>query len=491
MKVIKSKAFIKIIGLLAVIEGLAMIPCAIIGCIFHESTSTISFIVLGSVLFAYGYLIVNHFRNIHFELRTHESYLISCFCWIFCSLIGALPFYCAGMGYGLIDSIFESFAGFTTTGCTCFDLDFMPKSLTLWRAISNWLGGMGILVLVCSILPALGAGGQSIASTETTGPNLIKIGGKFSDTGRFLYTIYIGFSVVEFILLAISPLNWYDALVNTLSSVSTGGLLVTTQNEALFSNVYVRLVIIVFTCLSSMNYTTYFYCLKGNFKAFFSNVEIRVFWIIIGSTTILITLDLWLTGTYSSFIHALKDSMAQVVSFITTSGYFVCEYTNWPTFSVVLLTFLIVLGGCSMSTSGSLKVIRVIALFKMINRNLFKQVHPQSVKPILIQGKPLAAEKASSITTHILLYFAVLLFSILVLSLNGLSTETTVTTALSIFSNTGMALGEVGSTGFFGMFNGFSKLYLCLLMLAGRLEVYALIMMFTKSFWQEDKSNTL
>ena len=491
MRILKDKVFFKIIGMLTLIVGLALLPCVFIS-VSADSYETSTSLFSVSIFYIFvGSFLLSRLKSHKFKLKTYEGFFISTLCWVYCSLLGSVPFFVAGNDYTFIQSLFEATAGFTTTGCTVMDLDTMPKGLISWRAISNWVGGMGILVLVVSVLPALGIGGQSIASTETTGPSIEKVGGKFSSTGRFLYVTYSLFSIVEFILLAIGPLTPFDAFINTCSSISTGGLLVTTANAEAFTTVYIRSVIIIFTLLSSMNYTLYYYMINGRKKALTGNAEVRAFWLIIIIATFLITFDLLHENTYTNAFLALKDSLSQVISFISTSGYYVCDYAEWPTFTVVVLFTLLLIGGCSMSTSGSLKVIRVAVLFKLIKRSIFKQIHPNAVKAVKISGKAISAEKVAEITAHVLLYFVVLFFSCIILGLNNLDMETTITTAIGTFTNTGIALGGPGVSGYYGMFSNFSLLYLSFLMIVGRLEMFAVIILFTKSFRQVNRPEQL
>ena len=491
MRILRDKVFFKIIGMLTLIVGLALLPCIFISAKLDSYETTTSLFSVSLIYIFIGSFLLSRLKSHKFKLKTYEGFFVSTLCWVYCSLLGSLPFFFAGNDYTFIQSLFEATAGFTTTGCTVMDLDTMPKGLIAWRAISNWVGGMGILVLVVSVLPALGIGGQSIASTETTGPSIEKVGGKFSSTGRFLYVTYSLFSIVEFILLAAGPLSPFDAFINTCSSISTVGLLVTNANAQAFSTVYIRAVIIIFTLLSSMNYTLYYYMINGRKKALVGNAEVRAFWLIIIIATILITFDLLHEKIYTNAFLAFKDSISQVISFISTSGYFVCDYAEWPTFTVVVLFTLLLIGGCSMSTSGSLKVIRVAVLFKLIGRSIFKQIHPNAVKAVKISGKAISAERVGEITAHILLYFVVLFFSCIVLGLNNLDMETTLTTAIGTFTNTGIALGGPGVSGFYGTFSNFSLFYLSFLMIVGRLEMFAVIILFTKSFRQVNKPEQL
>lgn len=488
---INVRIFVKILGILSLIEGLFMLPCVACAIQYEEWVTAYPLFMVSMICIITGHVIMAHFHYDRVRLHFHEGYLIACASWVSCSFIGALPFYFCGMDFSFINCYFESVAGFTTTGCTVLPIDELPKALILWKSVSNWLGGMGILVLLVSVFPALGISGQSIASAEATGPNLEKIGSHFSDTGKILYSTYILFSLVEFALLALGPLSIFDALINTFSSISTAGLLITSQNAAAFTSPYIRGIIVVFTLLSSMNYTLYYFIAKGKYRKFFGDLEVRTFLLIIAAATLLVGLSLRISGAYTSLWQAIKDGLCQVVSFISTSGYYVCDYPEWPTFTIVVLFSLLFVGGCCMSTSGSLKVFRVIVLFKLIKRGIFKQVHPHAVKAVVLDGKAVSADKVSAITSHILLFFAVFLFSCLMLSLNNFDMETTITTALGLFTNTGVAMGKAGCSGYFGMFNGFSQFLLTFIMIAGRLEIYAVMLLFSKSFWKLDEATTL
>lgn len=488
---INYRMYIKILGFLTLAEGVGMFVCSGIGMYFNEWTPAGTLLSVSLVCISVGFVVLTQLRFSKIRLRFHEGWLIACISWVYCSLLGAIPFFFGGMDYSLIGSIFEAVAGFTTTGCSVFDINTMPKCLMMWKAVASWFGGMGILVFVVSLFPALGISGQSIASAETTGPTIAKLDAKYADTGKFLYLVYLSFTIIEFTLLALGPLDWFDALITTFSSVSTGGLVITSENEALFTSTYVRMVVLVFTVLSSLNFCMYFLIRQKRFKEAITNIETRFFLIIIGVSSGLIALCLRLTGTYSSLWQAVKDSLCQVVSFIATSGYYVCDYTKWPTFAVVILFTLLFIGGCSMSTSGSMKVIRFVVFIRLIKRGVFRQIHPRSVKAVVIDGKAVPADKVSSITTHILLFFGVFFLSCIVLSFNNFDMETTITTAIAFFSNTGMALGEAGCTGYFGMFSPFSQAFLCILMIMGRLEMYAVLLLFSKSFWKLDRAKSV
>lgn len=490
MRIIDYKVYIKILGFLTLIEGLVLFPCSLVARYYEETAPAKSLMTIAAVYIVVGLTIFNQLRFSKIKLKHHEGWLIAFISWFYCSVIGTLPYFLCGQDYSLMGSFFEAAAGFTTTGCSAFDMTMMPRSLILWKAATSWMGGMGILVLMVSVFSTLGVSGQSIASAEITGPIVTKLDAKYSDTGKFLYLVYICFTVVEFLFL-LAPMGWYEALVATFSSISTGGLVITPQNEVLFTSPYVRFVIMTFTVLASLNFLSYFFLLHGKVKEAVTNVETRTYFIITASATLLIAFSLKLSGTYSSLWQAIKDSLCQVVSFIGTSGYYVCDYTKWPTFTIIILFTLIIIGGCSLSTSGSLKIIRVAICMKLIGRGIYKQIHPRSVKAVIIEGKAVPALSVSAVTSHVMLYFGVLFLSFIVLSLNNFDMETTITTAIGLFSNTGVALGEVGISGYVGMFNGFSQFFMSLLMIMGRLEIYAVLILFSRSFWKVDRVKSM
>ena len=279
----------------------------------------------------------------------------------------------------------------------------------------------------------------------------------------------------------------FTSLSATLSSISTAGLIITDENAWMFEDTYSRFVIMVFTVLSTMSYLTYYMILQGRWKDAFKNSESRAFLAIIAAASVAIAIVLRVSGTYSSMWQALKDSLCQVVSMISTSGYYVCDYMQWPAFTQIILFMLLIVGGCSASTSGSLKVVRVLIMLKLVKRGIFRRIHPHAVAPIRLEGRPISAQMASSVTMHVLLFFGVIIIGSVLLSLNNLDMETTITAVVGIMANTGLALGEVGTTGYFGMFNGFSQFVLAILMICGRLEMYAIILLFTRSFWQPNK----
>ena len=481
------KIVFKILGLLTMSQGIGLMACSVFGFIYSEIKPAASLITTGSICFVLGSLLFKLLRHNKIRLSARKGYLIAFISWVYCSFIGAVAFFFSGQDYTLIGSFFESVAGFTTTGATVFNFEAMPKCLLLWRALSSWMGGMGIIVLVVSIFPALGISSQSIVPSETIESIPDKVGAKFSNTGKSLYIAYFSMTALELLLLWIGPLDFFSALINTLTSISTGGLFVASGNLAVFSNLYVRFVILAFTVVSSINYYMLYLFLRGKRQLALSNFEIKTFFKIIGVSSVIVAASLWLSGTYDSLWQAFKDGLCQVVSFASTSGYYVCDYTKWPTTCIVVLISLLFIGGCTMSTSGGLKVTRVAIFIKIIRRGIFLQIHPNAVKAVVVDKKAIEAKKVSSATMHIFLFFILTLLSCIIVAMDNLDLETTISAVVSLLSNTGAALGEIGPNSNYGIFSQPIQLFMSLLMIAGRLELYAVILFFTRTFWTTDR----
>ncbi len=490
--VLNFRAITKVLGILTLIEGFFMLPSLVVAMYFEEWDSASAFLTTSIVCISIGFVILTQFKFDRIVLKAREGYFIAAISWVYCSIIGAIPIYFCGPELPIMGCVFEAVAGFTTTGCSVIDISILPNSILFWRAICHWLGGMGILVLLITVFPLWGINNKSIALAETPGTNTSTLGANYSSIGRFLYKTYIILSATEYLLLVIGPMDWFNAIITTFSSISTAGLIIKPEFAWMYELEYVRAIVILFTVLSTMNFTTYLLIANKKWHEVLHNIEIRMFLSIIAIVTLLVSVSLKISGTYSSLWQAFKDGLCQVISFISTSGFYVCDYTNWPSFTITILILLLFVGGCSYSTSGSLKVFRVAVLYKFVKRGILRQVHPNMVKAVMLDDKtPVSAKVASAISIHTLLYFAMLLLGCLLLSFNNFDMETTFTTALGVFTNTGISLGLPGNSGYYGMFNGFSQFVMTALMIAGRLEMYAVVIVFTKSFWQPDKTTTI
>lgn len=475
----------RMVGLITLICGVSMIPSCIIS--FMQDSpeeirgflmSVIPVTALGGFLYFYG-----KFRTKNESFKVRDGYFAVSLCWVSVSIAGALPYILSGTTDNFIDAIFESVAAFTTTGTTVLNSSALPYSIALWKAVSHWLGGMGILVFAIAILPALGVSGLKMASAETPGPSFNKVKNKVSESMKTLYLIYITFTATEFILLLLGGMPVFDSVINTLGSISTSGMASNPGGIAAFNSLYIESVITIFTFLASINFLLFYMVLQGKIKTIFKDTELRVFAGILFGAFILNSIALFVTGTYPSLAESMRASIFQTVAFSTTSGYYIADYTLWPVFSQTILFCLMIIGGCASSTCGSFKVIRVIILFKLIIRGFRKRLHPRSVVAVRIGNNLVPADTVSSITSFTMFYITVYFVTALVMSLDNLDMTTTLSAATGILSNTGLAFGDLGPSSNFSIFSPGIRLFSSFMMIVGRLELYTILLLFTPYFW--------
>ncbi len=484
--VINYKAIIRILGVIILIIGISMVIPWVYAEASGDHDSAQAFRKCAPVIILAGAFLSATLSSKYARFRPREGYIIVTCCWVLSSFLGAFPYYFSGFTDSFTTAFFESTSGFTTTGCSASHAA-LSHALILWKAISHWLGGMGILVFVISILPALGINGQFIARAETPGPVLEKMTVRISDSAKILYITYFAFTLIEFFMLMLSgKMPAFDALITTMGSISTGGLMVHPEGIAYYNSVYVEVVICVFCILASVNFVLYHYLATGKISYIIKDIELRAYLIMIGVSVLICTAGLFFNSD-SSLSDSLRDSFFQVVSMSTTSGYSRSPYTVWPSTCQMTLMILMFAGGCAASTSGSIKVIRVLVMLKLIGRGCVKRIHPRSVVAVKLGKNPVSAPVVSGITVFILTFMLMLISSCIVLCLQGIDLETSFTSVLAMLSNTGSAFGETASLGNFSYFHPALKIYLSALMIIGRLELFTVIILFTRNFWGKER----
>ncbi|WP_312652792.1 TrkH family potassium uptake protein [Aminipila sp.] len=479
------RVIFKIVSIVPIIIGMAMFIPMTTAFYYNEWTEFKVFFIIAVVMIIVSCLLFRYLLRAAGPIRMRDGYLIVTLCGITASVLGALPYLASGQTTSIIDSLFESIASFTTTGSTLFNLDTIPKSLLIWKGVCNWLGGLGILVLTISVLPALGIEGKTLAQVEVPGQILGKITNRASDSAKYLYFLYITFTIIEFALLVAGPMNIFDAMINTMDSVSTSGLGSMNHAFSYYNSFYNEVVIVTFTLLTSVNFTLYFLIIHGNWKTVLTNKELRTFFIIIILGSIFVASNLYFTKTYG-FTESIRYGIFQVVSMATTSGFSIIGHADWPAFSIGILILLMMIGGCSFSTSGSLKVVRFLVMCKLVTRGFTRRMHPRSVVAVKIGSHSISALRVSYVTVFIMVYFILLVVGSILLSLQNLDLITTLSSAIAMLSNVGIGLGDV-ATGNFSIYCRPLRLVLCFLMIAGRLELFTIITLFMPSFWSPDK----
>lgn len=484
---INIKNLISVIGMLLLVLGLAVIPSFLVAIYYQEQPSSITLFATAAICLISGLLILKVFPLSNIKIKAREGFLMVALSWIIASFISALPFYFTGSIPKLVDAFFEMCSGYSTTGATILtDIEALPKSMLFWRSFTHWLGGMGIIVFATAILPSIGVEGMLIASNETPGPTLDKMTPKFSDTAKKLYQLYFGMTVVLVILLLLGGMSPYDAMVHSFGTMGTGGFSSHGDSIAYFKSPYIYWVITIFMILCGINFNLYF-VMKHSFKRAFQDEELRAYLIIIVAFTALISLALMASGKYNNLFDCVTDSAFQVAAIITTTGYCTTDFDLWPSFTKMLLLIIMFTGACSSSTGGGAKIVRIIVSAKLIKRDLYLRIHPNQVTDLRLNNNPLPQEVTTNITNFMFLYFTTILAGSCIVALNGFDLVTTFTSVLTCISNVGPGLNKVGPTVNFSIFNDFNTLVLSFLMIAGRLELFTFLMLFSRHYWNPNK----
>lgn len=379
---------------------------------------------------------------------------------------------------------FESMSGFTTTGATILgDIEMLPKSLLLWRNMTQWLGGMGVIALAVAIFPFTGMGGAHLFKAEVPGPSKDKISSRFSDTAKLLWGVYLVFTIAQTIMLMLAGVNFFDSLCITFGTMATGGFAPLNASIAHFSSAYVHYIIIFFMTLAGINFNLHYWALRGNPVRYFKNPEFRLFISIIIGATLFITLIRILSGTTLSE-ETVRDSLFQTVSIITTTGFITKDYELWPAATQIMLFLLMFVGGCASSTGGAIKNVRILVLFKYIGVEVKKLFYPRGVFTVKLEGKSVAENLVSNIMAFVILYFLFFIFGTVAVSCTGMDMISAAGAVAATLGNVGPGLGTVGPMDNFADVPVLAKWILSFLMLAGRLEIFTVVVLFTGRFWK-------
>lgn len=466
------------------VEGAFMLPALLISLFYKEEKSIYGFLLSLLVIAAVSALLTLCCRESKSIFRAREGLVCVGIAWIMLSLLGCLPFYFSGEIPGFIDALFETVSGFTTTGASVLsDVEALSKGLLYWRSFSHWLGGMGVLVFVLAL------GGSSRKSdgytmhllrAESPGPKVAKLVPRMRDTAKILYLIYLVLTILNFVFLLIGRMPWFDAVCTALGTAGTGGFGIKNDSMAGYSP-YLQNVCTVFMLLFGINFSCYYLLLLRQVKNVFRDEELRFYLGIVFGSTLLIALDIH--GMYGSVRESVRHAAFQVASIITTTGYATTDFDLWPSFSKTILLCLMLVGGCAGSTSGGFKCGRALLLMKSLRRNVRKILHPQKVQVVRMNGQMVEEQVMDNTSAYLAAYFLMILFSLVIISLDKFTMFTNVSAVIACFNNIGPGFEGVGPTCNFGAYSVLSKLVLIVDMLAGRLEIFPILILFSKSTW--------
>ena len=476
--------------LLRTIAVLLIIVCAFMlfpmgFALYYGELETIRFFfypMAGVVLVATIVLLFT--RKVAVTLSHRDGFLLVTFSWIFSALVGCLPLYLSGAIPGFPDAFFETMSGFTTTGASILtEIEGLPKSMLFWRSLTHWLGGMGIVVLTIAILPLLGIGAYQMMKAEAPGPSLDKITPKITETARILWFIYLGLTVAETALLMVGGMNLFDALTHTFGTLATGGFSPKNRSVGHFDSGFIHIVVTIFMMLAGMNFILHYGLITGKLRKVLTNVELRVYLAIFGVAALIIAFSLY-GPSYSSFSESLRYSAFQAASILTTTGFTTADYAAWPFFAKAVLFTLTFIGGCSGSTGGGIKVIRIATLFKLGIHEMKHMAHPRGVFSLRLGQGALKKDMVYSISGFFFLYLLILLLTTLVVASGGNDLITSLSSALVTVGNIGPGFGRIGPTLNYAFYPDYIKWFLSFAMMVGRLEVYTVLVLFTPRFWR-------
>lgn len=481
---INYRSSFKIFGAIMLVMSLAMMLPLIVAVIYSESDCIIAFaqVIVPSAII--GLMLMKLIKSKKKALKMRDGAFIVSITWILFSLIGSIPFMLTDSIPNFADAFFETASGFTTTGSTVVsDIEGLPKAILFWRSLTHWLGGMGILIFTIALLPALGIDGQQVASAEMPGPTLSKITPKLSDTARYLYILYVLMTLAETILLMFGGMSLFDALCHSFSSLGTGGFSNYNNSIMHFQSGYIEVILALFMFLAGMNFNLFFIFFRNGISAFIKDGEWKLYVGIVACCTLIVAIPLYVTGIYGPG-DALRHSFFQNVTVITTTGFASADYMLWPVFCQSILFLLFFVGGSTSSTSGGIKVLRILVFAKMVKRSLVLRLHPNAVVPIKVNDRQVSGDTVSHMSGFLFLYIGVGVLCTFIISFDGFDAMTNISAAFSCLGNIGLGFNEVGPSGNFGIFSDFSKIVMAFTMIAGRLELFTLLVLFTKRFWR-------
>ncbi|MGC9324420.1 MAG: TrkH family potassium uptake protein [Desulfomonilia bacterium] len=417
------------------------------------------------------------------ELRSREGFLFVTLAWTIAGLLGAIPFRVSGYIPSYIDALFETVSGFTTTGASILvNVEMLPHGLLLWRSLTQWLGGMGIIVLTIAILPYLGVGGMQIFKAESPGPSLDKLKPRITETAKLLWGIYVGFTFLEIILLKVGGMSIFEATCHSFTTMATGGFSPRNASIGAYHSAYIDAVITIFMLIAGTNFALHYAGLRGNLRRYLASQEFRwyVGIYIIGSLMIL--WSVW--GFFATPVDALRFVTFQASSILTTTGFATYDYVLWPVAAQVMLLFLMVIGGCAGSTGGGIKVMRLGILMKMAHREIKKLVHPHAVLTIKWDKVPVPADVLNSIVGFSIFYTLLFVIASLIMAMMNLDFATSISSVIACMSNIGPGLASVGPMENYAHISGLGKVVLTFCMLVGRLEIYTVFVVLSPVFWR-------
>ncbi len=478
------KIIIRVLGFLIFVEGVAMLLALAVSLIYGEYDTT-AFLISSGICLVTGGIIAWLTNGVSKDIGKREGFIIVALVWVVFSFFGSLPYILSNSIPNFTNAFFETISGFTTTGSSILsDIEALPHGILFWRSISQWLGGMGIIVLSLAILPVFGIGGMQLYAAEVPGPSPDKISPRIRQTAKTLWVIYLGFTITEMLLLWIGGMSFYDAVCHSFTTMATGGFSTKQASIAHWPSPFIQYVIVIFMFFAGTNFTLSYLALNGKFRSAIKDEEFKYYGFFILAFTAIIFVGLLITSQLG-VEHAFRDSLFQVVSILTTTGFVTSDYLLWTPFLTILIFTLFFFGGSAGSTGGSIKIMRIVLLLKNSYYELRRMIHPHAVIPVKFNKHSVDSKTITNVLAFFMLYFIIFGLSTIVFTLIEPDMESAMGAVATSLGNIGPGLGNVGPAENFLHVSPIGKWFLSFLMLLGRLELFTILVLFSPAFWKQ------
>lgn len=470
------------IGKVIMLESALMLMPLIVSLIYkNDCTMSFAITIAGAAILGLALTLI--FKPKDRLIFAKDGFVMVSLAWLALSAVGAVPFVISEEIPSYVDAFFETVSGFTTTGASILtDVEAMSEGMLFWRSFTHWIGGMGVLVFIMAIVPSDSDRSIHILRAEVPGPTFGKLVPKISDTAKILYLLYLGITVAEIIVLYLGDMNLFESIVHSFGTAGTGGFGI--KGDSLVSySAYSQWVITIFMLIFGVNFNLYYLVLMGKIKSFFKSGELWFYAGLVALSSMAITFNIH--KMFATLPEAIRHSVFQVATLVTTTGYSTTDFNLWPAFSKGIMFILMFVGGCAGSTAGGLKLSRVIVLFKLIKREFRHMLHPRSVGVVKVEGKRVSEETLKSVSTYFALYIISIAAIFVLISFERFGFETNLTAAVSCFNNVGPGFGRIGPMFGYSEYSVFSKIVLSVAMLLGRLEIYPILFVLMPSTWSK------
>ncbi len=482
---IKFKTIIRIIGILLLLETVMLLACSAIS-LYYNDDALLDFWKSAGITAGAGMLMVIAGKGSDKQLTRRDGYVLVSLVWVIFSIFGMLPFYLSGHIPDITNAFFETISGFTSTGTTILDnIETLPPGLLFWRNMTQWIGGLGIILFTIAVLPIFGVSGLQVFAAEASGPTHDKVHPRIGITAKWIWSIYTGLTLILVALLMLGGMNWFDSICHAFATTGTGGFSTKQASIAYYNSPYIEYVISLFMFISGINFTLLLFFVNRKFKKIIDNAELKwYFWSVTGFTAI-ITVILYHTSPVG-MEEAFRKALFQVISLHTSTGFATDDYMLWTPMLWGLLTVVMLMGACAGSTTGGIKCIRMVILAK-VSRNEFKHIlHPNAVLPVRVNKQVISPSIVSTVLAFFFLYAIISIVSILIMMEMGIGTKESVGCVISSISNMGPGLGETGPAYSWNALPDAAKWLSAFLMLLGRLELFTVLLLFTPEFWKRN-----